>query len=132
MSADDLLRRARQNAESGGGVPESAGELIELNVGESFTGRHRGSERDWGKSGAYLAWDEDGEPRFIWGCYRLDEEYKREQPAIGDGVGIHRGVNYKTRYDDDGEASGLNYGLAVEPCDEPLPGGSPREPDDLF
>jgi hypothetical protein len=123
MSADDLLRRARQNAERSGGVPESAGELIGFEVGDDFSGRHRGREPNWGMGeyGVWLVWDDDGEPRFIWGCYRLNEEYEREQPAIGDRVVIHRGVNYKTRFDDEREASGLNYGLATEPCDEPLP-----------
>ena len=128
MSADDLLRRARQNAESGT-VPESAGERIELEVEETFTGRHRGREPEWGKgnSGAWLAWDDDGEPRFIWGCHRLNQEYEREQPAIGDRVVIHRGVNYKTRFDSAGEATGLTYGLAKEPCDEPLPGSGDQD-----
>jgi hypothetical protein len=136
MSHDDLLRRARQSAESSG-VPGSAGELIELELGEGFSGRHRGREPEWGMGqyGAWLAWDDDGEPRFIWGCYRLNEEYEREQPAIGDRVGIHRGANYKTRFDDDGEASGLNYGLATQACDEPLPSTSrveQGEPDDIL
>ena len=30
-------------------------------------------------------------------------------------------MNYKTQYDDDGEASGLAYGVAVEKNDAPLP-----------
>jgi hypothetical protein len=66
MSSDDLLQKARQNAESSG-VPESAGELIGLAVGEDFSGRRRGREADWGKGqyGAWLAWDDDGGPRFI-------------------------------------------------------------------
>jgi hypothetical protein len=133
MSAEDLLRLAMQNAESSG-VPESAGEQIVLAVGEDFSGRHRGREADWGMGqyGAWLAWDDDGEPRFIWGCYRLNEEYEREQPAIGNRIGIHRAANYKTRFDDDGESSGLNYGLATEPCDDPLPRTGSGEPDDIL
>jgi hypothetical protein len=120
MSDDDLLRRARQNAERGG-LPTSAGELIEIQPGGTFTGRHRGREAEWGKSGAYLVWAEDDEPGYLWGCYTLDQEYEREQPAVGARVAIWRGPNYRTRYDDEGEASGLNYGLACERCDDPLP-----------
>jgi hypothetical protein len=122
MSSDDLRRRAKQNANSGG-VPESAGELVELEVGDDFVGRHRGSGPNWGKGkyGAWLTWDEDGKPRFIWGCYRLNEEYEREQPAVGDRIVIHRSANYSSQYDEPGEATGLTYGLAKGPCDEPLP-----------
>jgi hypothetical protein len=126
---DELLDEAREAAESGG-VPASAGELIEIGPGEAFTGRHRGQEPEWGKSGAYLAWDDDDEPRFLWGCYSLDREFKREQPAVGARIAIWRGPNYKSRYDDEGEATGLRYGLACEPCPDPLPEGGAPEADD--
>jgi hypothetical protein len=118
---DDLIARAQDNAERGG-VPADAGELLEIEIGETFTGRHRGHEPDWGKSGARLGWDDAGEPVFIWDCYSLTEEYEREQPNLGDRIAIHRRPNYKTQFDAEGDARGRKYGLACEPCDEPLPG----------
>jgi hypothetical protein len=118
----DLIGRARAASE-GGAVPEEWGELIELEVGDHFVGRHRGHD-DGGKSGAWLAWDEDGAERFVRGCYRLDQEYAKAEPTIGDDIAIFRGPNYKTRFDDDGGASGLGYGLAVERNDAPLPEAS--------
>jgi hypothetical protein len=118
---DDLIDRARQ-ASSGTTVPEDWGELIEIEVGAHFAGRHRG-HGEGGKSGAWLAWDETGEPRFIWGCYRLDQEYGRVSPTVGDTIVIFRSENYKTRHDADGETTGLGYGLAVEPNNAALPEG---------
>jgi hypothetical protein len=115
----DLIARAQRSA-AGAEVPVEWGELIEIAVGGHFLGRHRG-HGDGGRSGAWLAWDVAGNKRFIWGNYRLDQEYAREGPAIGDTVAIVRGPNYKTRFDDDGEASGLGFGLAIEPSSAPLP-----------
>ena len=96
--SDDLIARAQANSE-GVVVPEEWGRLIEVEVGEHFAGRHRGHD-DGGKSGAWLAWDEDDEPRFSsWGSYRLDREYERESPTLGDTVVIYRNENYETSYD---------------------------------
>lgn len=118
----DLHVRAKSAAESSGGVvAEFWGELIEIEVGGDFSGRYRGHD-EGGRSGAHLFWDDEGEERFIWGSYRLDQEFEREQPAVGAQVVIYRSSNYKTRFDKEGEATGLSYGIATEPSADPLPG----------
>jgi hypothetical protein len=119
---DDLIERARENAESGGGAPPEWGERIALDIDEAIRGRHRGHE-EGGKSGAYLLWDTDEEARYIWGCASLDREYDREQPAVGDDVVIARKENYRTQYDaPDDDPSGLSYGVATRKNEGPLPG----------
>jgi hypothetical protein len=115
----DLHDRARKNSE-GFVVPDEWGEQIELEVDEFFDGRHR-SWSDEGKSGAWLLWDGDGEPCFVWGNYRLRQAYEREKPNTGDRTSIFRGDNYSSKYDEPGEATGLGYGAACEPCSDPLP-----------
>jgi hypothetical protein len=130
---DELERRAQESAESGG-VPAGWGSKIDLDVGDTFRGRHRGHE-EGGKSGGWLAWDADGEPRYIWGCASLDREYDREQPNVGDDVAIVRSENYRTRFDDpDDDPTGLSYGVATRENKSPLPesdsGGV--DPDELF
>jgi hypothetical protein len=124
--SDGLHDRARESAK-GFVVPDEWGEQIQLEVGEFFDGRHRGWS-DEGKSGAWLLWDGEDEPCFFWGCFRLRQAYEREKPNIGDRVSIFRDENYRTSHDDEGEASGLGYGVACEPCADPLPeGGAPDD-----
>jgi hypothetical protein len=117
---DELTARAQEAAESGG-TPDSWGDRIDIPVGGVFRGRYRGHD-DGGRSGAHLLWDEDGRECFVYGKVSLDREMEREQPGIGYRVVISRGENYKSQYDEDGEATGLNYGVAAEASDEPVPG----------
>ena len=118
---DELVARANQSAQSGG-TPPHWGRKVELEVGETFCGRHRGEEAG-GKSGAKLLWDLDGHEVFIWTNTALDREYMREQPSVGDSIAISRAENYRTKFDDaDGEPSGLSFGVAVGKNDAPLPG----------
>jgi hypothetical protein len=129
---DDLVARAQQSADSGG-TPEEWGLRIDLEPGETFRGRHRGYE-DGGKSGAYLAWDEEGAERFIWSCASLVREYDRERPEVGADVAIVRTENYRTQYDDPtDEPSGKSYGVATRENKSPLPGSSsqPAGGDDI-
>jgi hypothetical protein len=116
---DDLHGRARESAK-GFVVPDEWGEQVQLEVGGYFDGRHRGWS-DEGKSGAWLLWDGDGEPCFIWSNFRLRQAYEREKPNVGDRVVVFRDENYHTQYDEPGEATGLGYGAACEPCGDPLP-----------
>jgi hypothetical protein len=127
---DELEQRARESADSGG-TPAEWGKKIDLEVGETFRGLHRGYE-EGGKSGAYLAWDEDGEPRFIWSCASLQREYDRENPSVGDDVAIVRAENYRTRFDDDlDDPSGKSFGVAAGENRSPVPGaGTPPSDDD--
>jgi hypothetical protein len=119
---DELEQRARTSAESGG-TPAEWGLRIDLEVGETFRGRDRGGWVEGGKSGAYLLWDLDGVERFIWSCASLAREYDRELPSLGADVVISRSENYRTKYDDeDGEPTGLSYGVATRANDSPLPG----------
>lgn len=119
MSTDDLRRRAAASAK-GGAAPAEWGDEVRLEVGDFFEGRFRG-HAEGGKSGAWLFWDAAGQLVFLWGCARLDSGFEREQPNVGDSVAVFRDENYKTRYDDEGEASGLGYGVATRPCSDPLP-----------
>jgi hypothetical protein len=128
MSGDDLRDRAEKNAQ-GFVVPDGWGEEIELEVGDHFEGRYRGHS-DEGRSGGWLLWDTDGELRFIWGNYRLDQGF--ENVNVGDRVVIFRAENYHTRFDDEGDATGLGHGVAAEPCGDPLPGASPAGDDIPF
>jgi hypothetical protein len=120
--SDDLIARAKAASE-GAVLPDEWGKLIELlEDGDAFVGRYRGTDSaDGFKSSAYLFWDEDDELRFLWSCYRLDQEFEREPASLGDTVAIFRGQNYWTRFDDAGEATGLSYGIAVEKNAAPLP-----------
>jgi len=129
-SWDELERRAQESAE-GGGVPPGWGSRIDLDVGETFRGRHRGYEAG-GKSGAYLLWDTvDGAECYVWSCASLDREYGRESPSAGDDVAISRAMNYRTRFDDpDEDPTGLSYGVAARENRSPLP-GSAEAVDDL-
>jgi hypothetical protein len=132
---DELVERAKGSAQ-GGGTPAEWGTKIDLEVGETFRGRHRGHE-EGGKSGAYLAWDTEQQERFIWACAALDREYDRERPGLGDDVAIAREGNYRTRFDDPGdEPTGLSYGVATRTNSEPLPelatdASEPAGPDDI-
>jgi hypothetical protein len=124
----DLRARAKES-EKGFIVPDEWGEQVQLEVGGYFEGRHRGFA-EGGKTGAWLAWDSTGGLCFIWNCYRLQQGYDREKPNIGDRVVIFRDSDYRTKYDDEGEASGLGFGLACEPCSDPLPESGAPEDDD--
>jgi hypothetical protein len=86
---DELEQRAQQSADSGGTPPEW-GKKVDLEVGETFRGRHRDGYQEGGRSGALL-WDEDGEPRFIWANASLRRDYDREEPNLGDDVAIENG-----------------------------------------
>jgi hypothetical protein len=126
--SDDLHNRARESAK-GFVVPDEFGEQVEIQVGEFFEGRHRGFG-EGGKQGAWLAWDADDQPVFLWNCYRLQQGYDRESPSIGDRVVIFRDDDYHTQYDEPDEATGLGYGVACEPCSDPLPENGAPEVDD--
>jgi hypothetical protein len=117
---DDLRARAQADAQ-GFVVPDSWGEAIELEPGESFVGRFRGRERDSRGHPTYLFWSEAGELCFFWSAYRLEQGMRRERPAVGATVCIVRDTNYATRFDDPGEPTGKSYGVASEPNNEPLP-----------
>jgi hypothetical protein len=128
---DDLVGQARDAAHRAG-VPEDWGEVIEISVGDHFIGRHRGFG-EGGRSGAWLYWDESGDERFLWNCYRLEQEYKREDPSLGDTIVVFRDENYHSQYDDDGDATGLSYGIAKELNEAPVPGADgPDEEEALF
>jgi len=118
--SDDLIARAKAASE-GYVVPETWGKVVEIEEGASFIGRFRGQEEDARGEPIFLFWDEDDEPRFFWSSYRLRQGMEREQPKIGDTVAVFRDENYTTRYDDEGEASGLAYGVAVDENNSPLP-----------
>jgi hypothetical protein len=125
----DLIARAKANTE-GVVVPESWGEVVELeeDVG-IFIGRFRGQDTDNRGNPVFLFWDEDHSLRFLWPAYRLTQEMEKAQPNLGDTVCIARGANYKTRFDEAGDATGKAYGVSVEPNDEPLPGRDDDEAD---
>jgi hypothetical protein len=126
-----LEERAKQAAESGA-IPASWGESIEIEVGDSFRGRFRGHD-DGGRSGAWLFWDTAGDERFLWGSYRLDREFERESVPIGAKVVVYRAENYSSQYDDEGEATGLSYGIAWEESSDPLlEGGEDEDEDDIL
>lgn len=119
--SEDLVARAKAASE-GFVVPASWGEVVELEEGGGvFVGRYRGQEEDARGKPVYLFWDEANEPRFFWHAYRLEQGMVREDPSLGDTVCVFRDENYTTRFDDEGEASGIAYGVAVEPNDAPLP-----------
>jgi hypothetical protein len=129
-STDHLVVRARENSE-GPTVPGTWGELIEIEIGASFVGRYRGTDTAEGfKSAAYLLWDEEDAPRFIYACARLDTEFSRESPAVGATVAIFRSENYESQYDraSDREPTGLAYGVATEPNAAPVPAESSGSP----
>ena len=120
---DELIARAKERAETTP-TPEEWGYRITLEEGESFVGRWRGQtvDEDNSNRSIYLFWDESSEWCFSRSYASLDRELDREQPAIGATVVIYRGDNYKTQYDDEGEASGQSFGVTVEPNDDLLPG----------
>jgi hypothetical protein len=124
VSGDDLHNRAREAAK-GFVVPAEWGTAVDLEVGNFFDGRFRGHS-DEGRSGAWLVWDEAAAFRFFWGCARLDQGFA--EVPIGATISVYRDENYTTRFDDEGEASGLSYGVSSEPCSDPLPGSDePRD-----
>jgi hypothetical protein len=124
-----LRKRARDSAQ-GFVAPPTWGEQIQLEVDEFFDGRHREWTDEGGRSGAWLLWNEVGEPCFIFGCYRLRQAFEREKPNLGDRVSIYRDENYHSSYDEPGEATGLGYGAACEPCNDPPPESDAPEDDD--
>jgi hypothetical protein len=127
---DELLTRAKESSE-GPVLPHSWGELVEIEVGENFVGRYRGTDTAEGfKSAAYLLWDVDGARRFIFACARLDREFTRESPAIGATVAIFRSENYESQFDraERRDPTGLAYGVATKPNDAPLPAEPTDEP----
>jgi hypothetical protein len=128
MSGRDDLRRRAQEAAQGTTVPEEWGTAVSLEEDDEFVGRYRGRDTDQRGNAIYLFWDEDGEPRFFWHAYRLEQGMESEKPAVGDTVLVFRGENYKTRFDEPGEASGIAYGVAVERNEAPLPEGATSEP----
>ena len=123
---DDLISRAKERAETPP-TPEEWGYRIAIDEGKSFVGRWRDETKDEENNDRpiYLFWDDDGEPCFSRHYASLERELKREDPAVGATVVIYRGDNYKTQYDDEGEASGQSYGVTTEPNDDPLPGEPP-------
>jgi hypothetical protein len=130
---DGLVARAKESSE-GPVTPDSWGELVEIEVGESFIGRYRGSDTAKGfKSSAYLLWDMAGDLRFIFACARLDKELMRESPEIGATVAIFRSENYESQYDcaEGREPTGLAYGVASEPNPAPLPAEPTDQPGQL-
>jgi hypothetical protein len=138
---DELLARAKESSE-GPVVPDCWGEVVEMEVGDHFVGRYRGTDTAEGfRSAAYLFWDSDNALRFIFACARLDKEFTRESPAIGTTVAIFRSENYESKYDraEGREPTGLAYGVATEPSDDPLPSeevdnpalGQPKAGDEL-
>jgi hypothetical protein len=121
---NELIGRARART-VGFVVPEHWGDAVELTEGEGvFIGRYRGQEVDSRGSTIYLFWDEDDQPRFFWSAWRLRQEMERAAPSIGATVCVVRGPNYQTRFDDDGESSGLAYGVESESNRDPLPGSA--------
>jgi hypothetical protein len=130
---DDLVELARQRSE-GLIAPGTWGRELEIQEdGGVFAGRYRGSDQQAGfKSTAYLFWGEGGELRFVFSCARLDAEFERETPNIGDDVVLYRGPNYKTKYDRDETKAptGLAYGMATRPNPAALP-DEPANDDDI-
>jgi hypothetical protein len=121
---NDLATRAKARAESGG-VDESWGERLELEEGETFVGRYRGSDVDEKNSRTvWLFWDGAGELYWSRSYAALDREMDAASPAIGDRVAIHRGPNYATQYDDEDGPKGRAFGVVCESSDEPRPAGS--------
>jgi hypothetical protein len=128
---DELIARARTRSEgSSFDIPASWGESIDVDENESFVGRYRGRTEGPRGEAIFLFWDEEEQLRFSWHRFRLEQEMERLSPTVGDTVVIFRGENYKTRFDDDGEASGYAFGVETEPNSAPLPNGSEGTDDD--
>jgi hypothetical protein len=125
---DELRRRARENAQKTP-LPEEWGTAVSLEVDDEFEGRYRGRDTDQRGNPVYLFWDEDGELRFFWHAYRLEQGMDNEKPEVGDTVFVFRDENYETRFDKTGEASGIAYGVAVERNEAPLPDAAASKPE---
>lgn len=128
---DELIARAKERAE-GTPTPEEWGYRITLEEGESFVGswKDRTVDEDHDDRPVYLFLDEAGEDCFSRHYASLERELTREDPAPGDTVVIYRAENYKTRFDDEGEASGQSYGVTTEPKGDPPPGAPAAAADD--
>ena len=115
---ETLADRAKRNAsEREGG---EWGYRVALEVGETFEGRYRGTELatggDYGDQTLFLFWDRDGASCYMRGHASLVRKVESAEPGIGDTVAVFRADDYQSA-----GGTGYTYGIAAEPCDDPIP-----------
>lgn len=118
-SWSELLSRAKERADARG-VPGEFGYRIQLGEEESFLGRWRGKgvDENWTPAReVFFFWDADDQPCFSRYYAALARELERVQPAVGDRIAVHRGVDYTTAEGN----TGYSFGVEAEPSDAPLP-----------
>ena len=118
--SDDLIARAKAASE-GFVVPETWGEVVEIEEGGGvFVGRFRGQETTPRR--AHLPVLGRGRRAALLLELVSAQAGDGARPArVGDTVCVYRDAELRDEYDDPGEASGIAYGVAVEPNDAPLP-----------
>src|SRR5262245_34622041 len=109
---DDLLTRAQERAESKPIPVEWGSYRIQLDEGDSFIGRWRGSATDELNDDRpiYLFWDENEEPCFSRSYAALTREIDRAAPAVGDTIVIYRGADSVAQ-----SGTGFAFGVETEP-----------------
>ena len=124
MSNDDLVRRARERAETPPVDPEW-GYRVQLAPGEWFEGRYRGEtddpdnlDNDGNPRRIFLFWDSiDGRRCWSRTYTALAREFDRARPTKGYTIVVFRGSDYASGKGNPGQS----YGVEIEPNSDPLP-----------
>jgi hypothetical protein len=131
---DELLEQARAKLREQDEVNAEIGADLTPEPDGHVAGRWRGIGQMTTKRGlvdVYLLWARDDDrPGFVYQHARLVQEVEAEQPQLGDRVLILRGPT--ETFEKDGESRTIYpYVLRREPCDDPLPGGTTGDDQDI-
>jgi hypothetical protein len=118
--------RARLTEPEGQGGGE-LGDRVELDEGEHFLGRWRGTGVMNTRAGEQLEvftlWDQDDRPRFHYRNTNLVEEIAAANPSIGDEIVIVRGND--VAFEKQGERRTMKrFAVRARPSTKPLPAGA--------
>jgi hypothetical protein len=135
MSAkDEMIRRAKERAQELAEefeIPDSWGELLEIDELGEFFGRFRGRDVDrrWDPAReVFLFVDEQRAPCWMRWYYRLDQELA--EVAVGDLVAIYRGADESFTTKGGEERTAYTFAVVSEPSPDPLPEEGDAAPDD--
>lgn len=90
---DDLFGEAAENASQDSTADPSWGAELKLAENEQWAGRYRGSDVSTGfgdDRAIHLLEDADGNPVYIRGRTKLDRQFEKASPSLGDVVAIVR------------------------------------------